>query len=320
MIDKGVGSLLFKRDLKCYYQQIFVDPSDVVKLGYYIDDLVYIDSTLPMGMTSSCYIAQRVSSMIPHIMKQRGYSAVNYIDDLGGVDTPDKASLAFDELGKILSEISILELVNKATPPSMKMLFLGIQLDSVSQTLSIDMARVSEIKFTVHQWRNKQSASLHDLQCLVGMLSFAATCVQEGHLFFSRILTILKDAYHTKSAIMITCEMQKDLAWWETFLIDYNGISCIPDNIWSRPDEIFSSDSCLSRCGACSSTNYFHFELPDSIIRQGQYINQFELYVILIAVREWAPMFSNKNILIYCDNQTSVQVLRHGRVNCTFMQ
>ena len=177
MIDKGVGSLLFKRDLKCYYRQIFVDPSDAVKLGYYIDDLVYIDSTLPMGMTSSCYIAQQVSSMIPHIMKQRGYSAVNYIDDLGGVNTPDKASLAFEELGKILGEIGILESVNKATPPLTKMLLLGIQLDSVSQTLSIDMARVSEIKRTVHQWWNKQSASLHDLQCLVGMLSFAATCV-----------------------------------------------------------------------------------------------------------------------------------------------
>ena len=149
----------------------------MVKLRYYIDDLVYIDSMLPMGMTSSCYIAQRVSSMIPHIMKQRGYSAVNYIDDLGGVNTPDKASLAFDELGKILGEIGILESVNKATPPSIKMLFLGIQLDSVSQTLSIDMARISEIKCTVHQWWNRQSASLHELQCLVGMLSFAATCV-----------------------------------------------------------------------------------------------------------------------------------------------
>ena len=51
---------------------------------------------------------------------------------------------------------------------------------------------------------------------------------------------------------------------------------------------------------------------PTPIIQQGQYLNQFELYVILITVREWAPMFTIKNILIYCDNQTSVQVLCHG--------
>ena len=150
MIDKGVGSLLFKRDLKQYYRQIFVDLSDAVKLRYYIDDLVYIDSIFPMGMMSSCYIAQWVSSIIPYIMKQRGYSAVNYIDDLGGVNTPDKASLVFEELGKILVEIGILESVGKATPPSTKMIFLGIQLDSISQTLSIDTDRVFQIKNTVH--------------------------------------------------------------------------------------------------------------------------------------------------------------------------
>ena len=126
------------------------------------------------------------------------------------------------------------------------------------------------------------------------MLSFAAMCVCEGRLLFSRILTILKSGYQTKNEVMITSEMKKDLAWWDLFLCDYNGISCIPDNIWSRPDEIFSSDSCLSGCGACSLTHFFHFELPDFIVQQGWYINQFELYAILMAVREWAPYFKHK--------------------------
>ena len=54
MVKKGVGSLLFKRDLKRYYRQIFVDPGDIPKLGYQFDNLLYFDATLPMGMTSSC--------------------------------------------------------------------------------------------------------------------------------------------------------------------------------------------------------------------------------------------------------------------------
>ena len=189
------------------------------------------------------------------------------------------------------------------------MTFLGILLDSVSQTLSIDDDRLRQIKQTVNEWLTKKSTNLHELQCLVGMLSFTATCVHEGRLFFSRILTVLKQAYHYKSNIAITNEMRKDLLWWNAFLIDYNGVSCIPNENWSKPDEIFSSNSCLTGCGACSSTHFFHFELPKSIIEQGRYINQFELYAILIDVREWAPQFANKNILVYCDNQTSVKVL-----------
>ena len=99
MIAKGVGSLLFKWDLKCYYHQYFVDPADVSKLVYYLDDLMFFDSTLPMGITSSCCITQCVSSIIRHLMQQRGYSCVNYIDYLGGVEVPPKAILAFEKIG-----------------------------------------------------------------------------------------------------------------------------------------------------------------------------------------------------------------------------
>ena len=320
MVSKGVGSLLFKGDLKHYYRQIFVDPANAVKLRYFIDDVMFIDSTLPMGMTSSCYIAQWVSCIISYIMKQQGYSAVNYIDDLGGVNTPSNANSAFDELGNILAEIGILESVRKTSPPLTKMTFLGILLDSVSQTVSIDSDRLSQIKEIVSLWLSKSTASLQELQCLVGMLSFTATCVHEGHLFFSHILVVLKQAYHCDRQINISVEMQKDLHWWNTSLDDYNGISCIPNEIWSRPNEVFSSDSCLTGCGACSLTHFFHFKLPSDIIKQGRYINQFELYAILIAVREWASKFRNRNILVYCDNQTSVNILCNGCVNCTFMQ
>ena len=42
----------------------------------------------------------------------------------------------------------------------------------------------------------------------------------------------------------------------------------------------------LVRC-----SHFLHFEIPDFIIKEGKHINQFELYAILIATREWAPHF-----------------------------
>ena len=126
MVSKGIGCLLFKRDLKHYYRQIFVDPADIPKLGYQFQGELYFDATLPMGMTSSCYIAQRISSAISFLMNKRGFSCVNYIDDLGGVEKPNVAFLAFDYLGELLQKIGILESVTKAVPPCTVMVFLGI--------------------------------------------------------------------------------------------------------------------------------------------------------------------------------------------------
>ena len=146
MITKGVGSLLFKRNLKHYYRQIFVDPGDIPKLGYQFDSYLFFDATLPMGMTSSCYVAQRVSNTISFLREKAGYSCVNYIDDLGGADTPEKATQAFDYLGDLLHNIGILESTAKATPLCHVMVFLRIELNSVSKTLRIDDSRLFDIK------------------------------------------------------------------------------------------------------------------------------------------------------------------------------
>ena len=317
MVMKGVGSLLFKRDLRRYYRQIFVDPADVAKLGYYLDDLLYFDTTLPMGMTSSCYIAQRVSSIITFIMQQRGYSCVNYIDDLGGVDTPDKAMLAFESLGSLLDDVGILESKAKACEPATAMVFLGIKLDSIKQTVSIDNERLTQIKELTAAWLDKSTASIKELQSLIGVLSFAASCVREGRLFFSRLLNLLKEC---NKSIMLSDEVKKDIRWWHEFLVDYNGVSLIPSQVWSSPDMEISTDSCLTGCGAVSKNHFMHFEIPENIKSEGRYINQFELYAVLIAVREWREEIANLNVLLYCDNKTTVQVLQSGRVSCPFMQ
>ena len=153
----------------------------------------------------------------------------------------------------------------------------------------------------------------------MGVLSFAASCVREGRLFFSRLLSLLKSAGKSKR-IPVSHDAKKDIAWWNVFVQDYNGVSLIPSNCWSAPDKILSTDSCLSGGGAVSQTHFMHFELPASIIMEGKYINQFEMYVVLIAIRNWKESLSGQNVLLYCDNQTTIIALQSGRVSCPFMQ
>ena len=139
MVRKGVGCLMFKRDLKRYYRQIFVDLVDAVKLGY-----MYFDAALPISLTSSAHIAQRITNAVIFILRKRGICGVNYIDDIGCAASPAEAQQQFDDVGSPLQELGILESAAKASPPSTKMLFLGIQLDSIKQTMEIDAERLKE--------------------------------------------------------------------------------------------------------------------------------------------------------------------------------
>ena len=71
-----------------------------------------------LGLTSSAYIAQRVSSAIIFIFNHKGFQGVTYIDVLEGAEEPGKAKEAFQFLGTLLEEIGILESVGKACTPA----------------------------------------------------------------------------------------------------------------------------------------------------------------------------------------------------------
>ena len=76
-------------------------------------------------------------------------------------------------------------------------------------------------------------------------------------MFMSRLLNWLRDVYDQSSNISVPTLVQKDIKWWLSFLPLYNGISMMYYEEWSRPDEIFSSDACLTGCGGWFKENFF---------------------------------------------------------------
>ena len=284
---------------------------DAVKLGYMFDGEMYFDTVLPMGLTSSAYFAQRITNAVIFILRKKGIQGVNYIDDIGGAASPSEAQQQFDDLGSLLKDLGILESTAKATSLSTKMVFLGIQLDSIKQTMEIDAERLMNIKAEITSWMGKKYATLKQVQSIVGSLSFCACCIPEGKLFFSRILSFMK-TFRGKGFHKISKEVRKDLNWWHVFVQDFNGVAAVPSLNWEQPDSVFSTDACLTGRGGWNNEHYFHFRFPQSIIQQGKYINQFELYTVMIATQLWALSFGGMNIPIYCDNETMVQVLWTG--------
>ena len=115
-------------------------------------------------------------------------------------------------------------------------------------------------------------------------------------------------------------EVKKDLLWWKKFLPEYNDVSIMFLEEWSSPDGIFSSDACLEGFGAISSNQYFHAVFPSSVTENHLHINCLELLAIVVAVKIWGHQFKGKKILIFCDNEASVQVINSGASRDSFMQ
>ena len=156
---KGPACLLFKRDLSRAYRQLPADFGCVHLLGYWYNENYFFDLVLPMGLRSSARFMQMVSSAITYIFNNKGFDAVNYIDDFGGAETRDKAWTAFVALGRVISEVGMQEAIDKASPPSHVMTFLGLEVNTLKMTLRIPDAKLQDIRSELVRWESSSHVS-----------------------------------------------------------------------------------------------------------------------------------------------------------------
>ena len=82
-------------------------------------------------------IFQRLSDAVRHIMRQRGFCVIDYIDDYVGMGVPGVARASFASLFSLMKELGLTISDSKLVPPSTKVVCLGVLIDTEKGTVSI---------------------------------------------------------------------------------------------------------------------------------------------------------------------------------------
>ena len=310
----GTSCLLYKRDLKRAYRQFPVDPLDYPLLGYCWKHSLYFDLVLPMGLRSAAMACQRIMNAVCYICEMEGHHTLSYLDDFIGVATSDIAWQAYDYCGHLLAKLGLEESLSKACPPATIQTCLGVQFDTVQMTLSYTPTRLTEIETLLVSWSTQKSATKSELQSLVGKLSFISKCVQQSRLFLSRILALLRTLRQNGHHTRLSTEFCRDIAWWLHFMRTYNGVSIISSLVWTAPDAVFSTETCLSGCGGLTQYQYFHVQFPADVLARFSEIHLLEALAILEALRLWVHLWAGCRIQVFCDKAALGSALTSGRV------
>ena len=103
----GRGCYLYKVDVSRAFRHVKVDPSDYDLLGVKWRDASFIDTCLPFGNRHGTQIFQRISDAVRHMMCQRGFTVLNYVDDFIGVASRDVALRSFVALRQLMSDLGL---------------------------------------------------------------------------------------------------------------------------------------------------------------------------------------------------------------------
>ena len=309
----GEGTLLAKIDVRTAYRLLPVHPEDRMLLGMGWKDKIYVDATMPFGLRSAPKIFTAVADACEWILGHRGlYQVRHYLDDFIIVGPPNssKCQEDLDTMLHTCEELGLPLAEEKQVGPSTRMVFLGLELDTVQMEIRLPVEKILRIRELVASWRGRESCKLKELQSLVGHLQYACTVVSPGRSFMHRMHKLLKGRKKGSKLLHLNRGFGEDLEWWHLFLSECNGVSMLRKIRAESPDaELWSDASGSWGCGAYWSSQWLQWQwIPGSALDSAS-VAAKEFLPVLLASIVWGEAWHGYTIRCNCDNKAVVRVI-----------
>ena len=304
--------------------------------------LIFIFTSLQMGLGSACAIYQRFADAILFIIRNNSgklfigiggeYYIYHYLDDFFGGHADSET--AWQQLRSVVvwfADLGIPTQWKKLKFPFWRQIILGWLWNTRAGTVSLPQSKVTA--YSTHLLKlireRQRGATKKILEQVNGQLEHSAVVVYPGKAKNRNIQHAMHlELYNYSERIYLSDLVIDDLKWWLHALQHMNGIPL--EWIISNPDiyqeEIWTDaalrgeDIKLGGIGGCSSLgSAFQLDNRSTFVRlvaaqrHGIDIKLMEFIALYVMVVVRAPFWQYKNIRFWCDNDTVVWTVSKKR-------
>lgn len=313
---------LAKVDLKHAYRSVGTHPNSwkVTGMSWHFkgsaNTTFLYDKRLPFGARTSPMIFQRLTQSVCR-MARRGFTVLAYLDDFLIIEpTQQQCQIALDTLINLPQSLGFTINWSKVVQPSQSLCFLGVEIDTVNRELRLPSNRVSELLELLNLTMSKRKCSKHHLQRIVGKLSWAARVVRGGRTFLRRLITVMNSVKRRHHHVYLNTQARADLQWWASLLPVFNCKSLFLEE-FPRTSAPAYTDASTAGGGCCWQNDWLYvnwtLDFPDIY---SLHINYKETFMILQAVKRWAPSWSGQRVFIKTDSEVAATIVNKGTTPC----
>ena len=233
-------------------------PDDRWLLGRQWQGRTYVDTVLPFGHRPAPKLYNAVADGLLWILaSQDRVDAIHYLDDFLLFGAPESRQCDDALCGALArcAHLGVPVAPGKTEGPSVVLVFLGIQLDTQSMTMSLPLPKLARLRQTILSWVGRKSCSKREQLSLVGQLQHACCVIRPGRSFLRRMIELSKRVKKLHHKVRLNVGFRSDLSWWKCFLPIWNGSCSMAGAIPREPRTTLTSDASGNwGCGAYTAT------------------------------------------------------------------
>ena len=316
IVALGRGTIMAKFDVQGAFRMVPVHPHDRWLLGMCREGRTYVDKVLPFGLRSAPKIDNSVADALMWVLRSRdGVDGIHYLDDFLVFREPSSPKCAAD-LGRALARCATLGVPvapGKTEDPETRLVFLGIEIDSVAMSLSLPQAKLERLRSRITRWEVRKTCSKRELLSIIGQLQHACCVIKQGRPFLRRMIELSRGVRELHHMVRLNVGFRSDLRWWACFLPIWNGLCQLSSVVPGAPTVVLTSDASGSwGCGAYTSDGWwFQLQLPESW--RDTHITVKELLPIVIGPAVWGSRWRGLTVSCRCDNAAVIAIVNSGR-------
>ena len=301
-----------KMDLKDAYRCVPVHKDDWHLLGMNYQDKYFMDTCLPMGLSSSCFIFNVISDSINWLASKHGQAKIfSYLDDFFIVGTSRSKTLAcLETLLGLCQDIGFPVSEHKTEYPEKTMVFLGLGVDCKARAFYVPHEKRVQLIGLIDTFLGAKKKRVLDFQKLLGKLNFVSATLIPGKSLMGSMFQQLQGVLSSEGwkSRKVTKDIKSDLRVWRQFLVASSSKQ-FKFMLPGTPNFSLATDAsgAVGFGGVCNGM-WFQGRWDDQWWSTRS-IALLELYPVYVALCLWADLFADSVVLVNSDNASVISML-----------
>ena len=218
------GCWFAKLDISKCYLSLPINPEFYDYFTFSLDGKYYRFTGMPFGLATAPRICTQLLGVVAWDMEEQRAKLVRYLDDfLFIARTREECQRMLDDAIATLARYGLVVNQAKTAGPSQVITFLGIELDSINMTMQCTRERLQELIALLQETFTRTTTRVHQLESLIGKLSFAAMVLPGARPFMRRLLDQCRNSAHRSCRVRLGRPFFLDVSYWLAHLKVWNG-------------------------------------------------------------------------------------------------